>query len=618
MNGSRRFDATLPAPALSLIPAGSAESVLAAADEILDGRWRVLGIARRDLKAPDWFFDPVTGRRAPQGAYCFGIDYRAESVTGNVKQIWELSRLQHVSLLASAYSLSGAGRYAQAAARHLESWWDENHVLAGVHWTSGIEVALRLISWAWTRRLLEGWPGASRLFEQNDRALAQIWWHQRYLAAYQSRGSSANNHAIAEASGQLIGALAFPWFAQSRRWADKAAWLLQRELARNTLVDGINREMAFDYHGFVAELGLAAAAEADRAGRPLDHDTWVLLCKMVDALAANLDERLRAPRYGDGDDGRGFLLGSPGHNRWSTLLSIGRTLFGALDWWPPCTPDPASALLSALAEPRAVAGRPSARPAVFADAGITILRGHSSDGSEVWCRCDGGPHGFLSIAAHAHADALSIELRHGGVDIFADPGTYCYHGEKQWRRYFRSTLAHNTVELGRTDQSISGGSFLWTRHARTRTLGSRTDPALDVSVWSAEHYGYKSLDPPAVHRRTVTLSQGGHVLEILDEIRTEGDHPYRLAFHMGPDVDTQVRDLVVELSWTTPREGRPASARLLLPEGPHWRSVRGSADPVLGWYSPGFGEKVPSTTILGEGRCGAPRRALRTVVEFDR
>ena len=47
----------------------------------------------------------------------------------------------------------------------------------------------------------------------------------------------------------------------------------------------------------------------------------------------------------------------------------------------------------------------------------------------MWCRRDAGPHGYLSIAAHAHADALSIEVRHDGVDVLADPGTYCYHGD---------------------------------------------------------------------------------------------------------------------------------------------------------------------------------------------
>ena len=76
---------------------------------------------------------------------------------------------------------------------------------------------------------------------------------------------------------------------------------------------------------------------------------------------------------------------------------------------------------------------------------MTILRGPG----EIWCRCDGGPHGFLSIAAHAHADALSVEVRHDGVDVLADPGTYCYHGQPEWRQYFRSTLGHNTLRAGR-------------------------------------------------------------------------------------------------------------------------------------------------------------------------
>ena len=103
----------------------------------------------------------------------------------------------------------------------------------------------------------------------------------------------------------------------------------------------------------------------------------------------------------------------------------------------------------------------------FADAGLVILRSRPEDGPEIWCRCDGGPHGFLSIAAHAHADALSLEVRHDGVDILADPGTYCYHGEPAWREWFRSTAGHNTVEVDSVNQAESGGPFLWTTQVRT-------------------------------------------------------------------------------------------------------------------------------------------------------
>ena len=170
---------------------------------------------------------------------------------------------------------------------------------------------------------------------------------------------------------------------------------------------------------------------------------------MADGMAALVDARLRPPRQGDSDEGRVVLLDAPEHNRWPTLLSLAAGLFGPLAWWPSVTPDAGSVLVAALAGgPRPVAGRPDARPSRFADAGITIIRTDPASSPEIWCRCDGGPHGFLSIAAHAHADALSVEVRCDGVDILADPGTYCYHGEPEWRSYFRSTIGHNTVEIG--------------------------------------------------------------------------------------------------------------------------------------------------------------------------
>ena len=59
--------------------------------------------------------------------------------------------------------------------------------------------------------------------------------------------------------------------------------------------------------------------------------------------------------------------------------------------------------------------------------------------------------------------------------MLADPGTYCYHGEPRWRSYFRSTLAHNTIEVGGQDQSTSGGPFLWTRQAQSRLIELETE-----------------------------------------------------------------------------------------------------------------------------------------------
>jgi Heparinase II/III-like protein/Heparinase II/III N-terminus len=615
---ARRFTSVLPPDAAALVPAAAREAIIADADRILKGEWELLSVVRRDMDAPDWFLDPVTGRRSDRGRYAFRINQRSEEQVGNIKQVWEVNRLQHLTLLAVAWYLTGDDVYAQRVDSQLRDWWEANPFLSGVNWTSGIELGIRLINFAWIRRLLAGWPGVADLFEANDLAVRQIRWHQEYLRAFESRGSSANNHLVAEAAGLLAASCAFPWFAESARWRTWSSALLERSLRSNTFGSGINRELASDYHGFVFELGIFAAIEASLAGCPVREDTWQLLCAMADCMAALVDSRSQPPRQGDSDEGRVVLLGAPSHNRWPELLAIGDAAFGRLDWWPEVSPHAGSAIVGALTgTSRAVAGRPVLRPSRFEDAGLTILRTGQDGSPEIWCRCDGGPHGFLSIAAHAHADALSVEVRYGGVDILADAGTYCYHGEPAWRSYFRSTIAHNTVELGGRNQSADGGPFLWLRQARAREIEVVDDGT--AVRWTAEHDGYLSLRPPARHRRSVRLDRAARGIGITDVI-SGGGHEICLAFHFGPDVHVELEDSGAKLSWGAASE--PGTARMELPAGLRWQLHHGEPDPVLGWYSPGLGRRIPAFTLLGRGRsvAGKPlatRLVFQELVKSD-
>ncbi|MFG2652098.1 alginate lyase family protein [Streptomyces sp. NPDC048436] len=588
-----RFTAVLPAGTIAAVPSDAAKRLVADADRLMEGHAEYFGVSRDDLADPDWWYDPKTGRRAPFG-YAFDVPYRDEDAVGDIKQIWELSRHQYLTVLAGAYAITGDERYAERVAEHLRSWWAANPPLRGVHWISGIELGIRLLSWVWVRRLLDGWPGVTELFEDNPVALNQIWHHQRWLAAFPSRGSSANNHVIAEAAGQLAGACAFGWFPSSARWRADALRSLERHLRGNTFASGLNRELASEYHGLVLELGLAAVAEADAADVPVPPSIRLVLLRMTDALAAIVDSRLRPPRQGDADDGHGLIVDGAGTDRWASLLATGDAVFGRRDWWPDVTgTDVRTPLLAALVKPTELSvTRPASRPAHFPDAGLTILRGPEG----IWCRCDGGPHGFLSIAAHAHADALSVEVRHDGVDVLADPGTFCYHGQPEWRQYFRSTLGHNTLQVDGADQSVSGGPFLWTRHARSRVLVADTADTSDggTARWCAEHDGYQRT----VHRRRVELTAATQELKVIDEVRGPR-RAVRLAFHLGPAI---VADLVgnwAVLTWT--REGEDRFAVLDLPGQLRWQAHRGESDPPLGWYSAGFGRKEPATTLIGTG-----------------
>ncbi len=594
------FTAVLPDGVLGEVSGDAVKRLLVTADELMAGRAEYFGVVREDMADPDWFLDPKTGRRAPSGGYAFDVPYRSEDTVGDIKQIWEPSRHQHLTVLAAAYALTGSEAYAERVAAHLRSWWAANPPLRGPHWVSGIELGIRLLSWVWTRRLLDGWAGVDALFEDNPEFQLQLWHHQNWLSTLRSHGSSANNHVIAEDAGLLAAACAFGWFPESAGWQAEAMRSLDVQLARNTFESGLNAELASEYHGLVLELGLAAAVEADAAGRPVPESTWAVLLRMTDALASIVDNRLRPPRQGDADDGFGLVVDGEETGRWASLLATGEALFGRRDWWPPVPgEDVRTPLLAALAvrAPRATGGRPDRRPAQLRDAGMTILR---SD--RVWVRCDGGPHGFLSIAAHAHADALSVEVRHDGVDILADPGTFCYHGEPQWRAYFRSTLGHNTLELGGRDQSVSGGPFLWTRHAVTKVLEVRPP-----SRWVAAHDGYA----PAVHRRAVELD--GDELKITDEVLRAAGTDFRLAFHFGPDVRVVLAGSRARLSWD--RDGERRTATLVLPGSVTWTAHRGQEDPPLGWYSPGFGRREPATTLVGTGTA-EPGETLTTLLGF--
>ena len=614
LRDSRELATPLPPGARDRVTPQARAAVVAAADRLLAGQWSLLGTPRPDIVAPDWFLDPVTGRRAPKERLAFRIDHRDERETGNVKSVWELSRHHHLTVLAAAWWLTADERYADVAADQLRSWWSANPFLSGVHWTSGIELGVRLSSWVWVRRLLDEWPKVEDLFDTNEDALRQLWWHQHFLAGFRSRGSSANNHVVAEACGRLAAACAFPWYAESTGWREDAARQVQRVLRANTFASGVNRELATDYHRFVAELGLVAAAEASAAGRPLDGETWGRLAASVDAAAAMVDVTGRPPRQGDGDEGRALVLDDPEAEPWAVLLGLGEEVVGPLDWWPARPPTVLAAAVGALLPSRPeIPGRPLTAPRNFPDAGLCLLRTPPEEGPEIWCRCDGGPHGYLSIAAHAHADALSVEVRYDGVDVLADPGTFCYHGEPVWRGYFRSTRAHNTVEIDGENQSVEGGPFLWSRHAPSQVSLAEVGD-LATQTWTAVHTGYARLDPALRHERTVSLDRRSRSLVVVDTVTSRDPHTLGLAFHLGPDVE-------VELSGNRARLGVPGEsgltvADLHLPVELQWTEHRGESDPPRGWFSPRFGERVPATTLLGTGTL-SDVLVLRTELVFE-
>jgi hypothetical protein len=108
------------------------------------------------------------------------------------------------------------------------------------------------------------------------------------------------------------------------------------------------------------------------------------------------------------------------------------------------------------------------------------------------------------------------------------------------------------------------------------------------------------------------LDRASRLVDIVDIVEG-GSHDIRLAFHLGPDIQAELEESCAVLAW--PAAATPGTARLELPSGLRWSLHRGETEPILGWYAPGLGRRVPAVTLLGSGRW-APGMPLTTRLEF--
>ena len=86
----------------------------------------------------------------------------------------------------------------------------------------------------------------------------------------------------------------------------------------------------------------------------------------------------------------------------------------------------------------------------FEDAGFALLR---SSAATVVMKY--GPHG----GGHGHPDKLSISVHDGTKELVSDFGTSAY-GAPDYTKWYRKTLAHNTVTVDGQDQREVAGEFV--------------------------------------------------------------------------------------------------------------------------------------------------------------
>ena len=505
-----------------------------------------------------WHFDPVTKQYWDKNTFCFAINFRHNDTLGDVKYVWELNRLQYLQPIALlAYTRKDAS-LAIGCIQEIESWIDNNPPFSGINWASGIELSMRLVSIAIVLQFCN-----FSLNEYQKQKIARcIHHHALWLARYLSKFSSANNHKTAEGLGLLVAGK----LLSHLKWQKLGTKILEESATSLILRDGVGAEQAVSYHAFTLEMLLLGWKLTGNVSETYK----TRLIAGAEYLRWLTDDNGNHPGIGDDDNARVLGVYHYAENYVNSVMGVVAAFTQHIHLSPPClTPE----LRNLFFGFPAISTFPDGIK-TFAEGGYTVFRNQGT-----LCVFDHAPLGYLAIAAHGHADTLSLWLHIKGQPVLVDAGTYLYHSGGKLRNFFRGTGIHNTLCMADADSSIIAGHFNWSHKANVHIVENI------VYTITAQHDGYYKRFG-TIHQRSVSF---GDTITIEDCIVSSKPQKVEIGFLLHPHVTVLVNNDVIDIIYN-----HQCILQLL-----HTSQLSFSLQ--QSWYSPRFGEKVPTQRICWKG-----------------
>jgi uncharacterized heparinase superfamily protein len=518
---------------------------------------------------PDGLEELMTGRfQFLNHSHCFagGVDWHSRDVS----HLWryQLHYFDYALDLGTAYRIGGDRDYYLKFKELVASWCDQNPVgrLDGWH---AYTVSIRSVNWIYARELFLPELKKDPVF---DRKLLELLYGQfNFLSShleFQGRG----NHILANIKALLFGGCMFQGPAP-RHWLARAERLLEEEIDEQVLPDGGHFERSSMYHLQVLKDLVECVLVLKRCGNsPATKHVEAVIRSMSKFVLGMIAPDDSMPLCND--------------SSYDLMLSPLETLQAAREIVSGDGSAQSRAMLYFLLGLQSDAPGPAENTVStsLGETGYYVMRGSTEDMMVIDC----GKVCPDYLPPHAHADTLTFDLWAGGVHFITDSGTYEY-AAGEWRDYFRSTRAHNTICVDEMDQSEVWASF---RVARRANPGAVTWIGSDEGdYFYGSHDGYLRLKDPVQHVRRV-LHIRNHFWLVLDTIIGEEEHHVESNVHFHPEVSlSTVESGVVEAT----RNGQTLTLATL--SRMETTISSGSEDPKQGWYSPEFGIRLPRKTI---------------------
>ena len=441
------------------------------ASAIATGRYELLGRQVALTSSLDWHTDPVTGFTWEK-EFFGNVSYHQVPPAVDFKHIWELGRHQYLVELVRSWAMSRDDWSLLLTRQILGDWISKNPFCVGIHWTSGLEVAMRAISWIWT--LAHGhdhWQQDAWTPEW----LGQLSLHGHYIENHLSVYSSPYNHVIGEGAALYLLGIVFEGSPDAARWQARGRSILHEFGPRQFYDDGFCVEQAVGYHYYTLGF-LTLAMLAGRTAGDVELQLTSLLTKSFRAGLTLRRPQGTWPSIGDVDSASSIPVARADFWDFSSLHRLAAAALddSSLDCCNQRFSDESYWLLGTRGAYWQGTGAPEeakAKVTVLQQAGYFIARS-----SDDWLLFDAGPvaaglhrDGTPSVA-HGHADTLQILVDLNRQAVLRDSGIPNYSGNAKRMDHFRSPAAHNTVVFADTPLVRQAGRLAWSHDLTTTKL----------------------------------------------------------------------------------------------------------------------------------------------------
>ncbi len=458
-------------------------------------------------------------------------------------------------------------------------WIEANSVGHGVGWHS-YPSARRIVNWIHAYSLV----GPASLFSVGTEAEAwrsslfqQVLYLENHLEF-----DCLGNHLLTNGKALLYAGLFFTG-NEADRWIRRGEEILLRSLDEQVLADGGHEERSPMYQMIVLQDSLEALVLLKLNEKIVPAQIPRALVAMGDFLEGMLHPDGQIALFGD-------AAFSIAHDPNDVLAAVAWVL-GLTRRWRSAKPGLYCALMAPqpATEEMRLQSSDAHKIRSWPNTGYFKLTGANPEEDQMIV--DGHPMGPPHLPAHGHCSLFSYELSLQGQRMIVDSGVEEYEAGP-WRDFWRSTRAHNTLTVDGAEQTEVWASF---RAARRTEMQECAFVENDFgAMFVGRHSGFATQISRTPHRRIIVSLREGIWL-VLDQVFGQGRRRVESYIHLHPQVCSGISGEHVELS-------RPGERIRIYPmENPvapvSISSVKGTTNPIQGWYAPEFGRREPNEVL---------------------